>query len=87
MRSSRSNLFTTYNFTGGPKLARGTTFGSQNQSGGTDFGGGPKFLLQPTSVAVCSGVNEGVPLSKAWCATHEICESIHRIKEYYCFTG
>jgi len=31
---------------GGPKLARGTSFGCQNWSGGTDFGGRPIFLLQ-----------------------------------------
>ena len=30
----------------GAELARGTTFGSQNQSEGTNFGGEPKFLLQ-----------------------------------------
>ena len=33
-------------FVGGLKLARGTTFGYQNRSGGTGFGGGPKFSLQ-----------------------------------------
>ena len=41
MRSSRSNLFTNCNFPGG------TTFGSQNQSGGTDFGGGTKIFVTP----------------------------------------
>ena len=37
MSSSRSNLFTNCNFTGGTEIGKGTTFGSQNQSGGDRF--------------------------------------------------
>ncbi len=33
-------------FHGGPKLASGTSFDSQNRSGGTSFDGGPIFSLK-----------------------------------------
>ena len=40
MRLSSYTTYCVFRFCGGLKLARGTTFGSQNQSGG------PKFSLQ-----------------------------------------
>ena len=38
-------LFACLDFVGGSKLARGTTFGCQNQSGGIDFGRGTEIFV------------------------------------------
>ena len=48
MRSSRSNLFTNCNFTGGTEIGKGgPLLAAKISPGGPILEGGPKFSLQP----------------------------------------
>ena len=46
MRSSKSNLFTNCNFTGGTEIGKGgPLLAAKISPGGTDFGGGTKIFV------------------------------------------